>query len=206
MPGQTISHYHKNAAFYQKQYTAIDAKEIHADWLPKLAQRTPGTALDVGAGSGRDAIWLASLGWQVTAVEPAQGLRELGQLATDRSVNWVDAYLPQLDNVQPPANGYALILLSAVWMHLPASERPAAFQRLTELLSDNGILIITLRFGPSDPSRPMYSVSSTELKSLAEQYGLQFHLLNENASSDRLQRADVSWQTVCIQHSPEPVA
>ena len=30
---------------------------------------TPGTALDVGAGEGADAIWLASRGWRVTAVD-----------------------------------------------------------------------------------------------------------------------------------------
>ena len=32
-------------------------------------------ALDVGAGSGRDAAWLASLGYEVVAAEPAAGMR-----------------------------------------------------------------------------------------------------------------------------------
>ena len=31
--------------------------------------------MDVGAGSGRDAAWLASLGYNVTGVEPAQAMR-----------------------------------------------------------------------------------------------------------------------------------
>ncbi len=30
---------------------------------------TPGTALDLAAGEGRNALWLAELGWEVTAVD-----------------------------------------------------------------------------------------------------------------------------------------
>ncbi|MFV2039106.1 MAG: class I SAM-dependent methyltransferase [Acidimicrobiales bacterium] len=34
-----------------------------------LAELTPGDAIDVAAGEGRNAVWLASLGWSVTAVD-----------------------------------------------------------------------------------------------------------------------------------------
>jgi SAM-dependent methyltransferase len=34
--------------------------------------RTPGTALDVGMGQGRNAIWLAQHGWDVTGFDPAE--------------------------------------------------------------------------------------------------------------------------------------
>ena len=33
---------------------------------------TPGTALDLGAGEGRNAVWLAQQGWQVTVVDRAE--------------------------------------------------------------------------------------------------------------------------------------
>jgi SAM-dependent methyltransferase len=34
---------------------------------------TPGKALDVGMGQGRNAVYLASLGWKVTGIDPAAG-------------------------------------------------------------------------------------------------------------------------------------
>jgi hypothetical protein len=103
-----------------------------------------------------------------------------------------------LSDLDTPAQGYDLILLSAVWMHLPPSDRSQAFTRLVELLSTIGLLIITLRFGPSDPERPMYAVSVDELAQLAQSQGLVLSVLGEGESQDQLARAEVSWQTVCL--------
>lgn len=42
-------------------------------WLVReVAALPPGTALDLGAGEGRNAIWLARQGWRVTAVDFSQ--------------------------------------------------------------------------------------------------------------------------------------
>lgn len=38
-------------------------------WLQRFAPPTPGTALDVACGSGRNLSWLAGAGWQVTGVD-----------------------------------------------------------------------------------------------------------------------------------------
>lgn len=38
-------------------------------WLRRFAPTTPGTALDVACGSGRNLRWLAQAGWQVTGVD-----------------------------------------------------------------------------------------------------------------------------------------
>lgn len=41
-------------------------------FLTQIAERrTPGAALDVGMGQGRNAIWLARQGWDVTGFDPA---------------------------------------------------------------------------------------------------------------------------------------
>ena len=52
-----------------RRYEAVSAPDLHgpvADLIPP----GPVRALDVGAGSGRDAAWLAKMGHQVLAVEP----------------------------------------------------------------------------------------------------------------------------------------
>ena len=51
-----------------------------------------GRAVDLGTGEGRNAIWLAERGWQVTAVDfSAVGLARAARLAAERavSVDWV---------------------------------------------------------------------------------------------------------------------
>ncbi|RTE64292.1 class I SAM-dependent methyltransferase [Amphritea opalescens] len=198
MTDPTISHYHQHATHYQAQYDSVAAQDVHATWAPLLKSLTAGLALDIGAGSARDALWLTQQGWQVTAVEPAQNLRQLGQIKTGSKVAWSDAQLPTLEGLKRPEQGYDLILLSAVWMHLKPEQRPAAFHRLCDYLSAKGMLIITLRFGPSDPQRPMYSVSTEELETLAQQRALSTQDLSEALTNDCLQRHDVHWKTLCL--------
>ncbi|WP_081926467.1 MULTISPECIES: class I SAM-dependent methyltransferase [unclassified Alteromonas] len=198
----TISHYSANAEHYYSLYQSISADSVHGYLEQALANTPPSTALDVGAGSGRDANWLAAKGWQVTATEPAEALLKLAKQHSKEKVTWCNAALPALANL-PTAHQYKhkhqhfdLILLSAVWMHLPINDRPRAIKRLAELLSAHGRMYISLRFGPSDPERPMYPVSYEELQALAAENGLTARNLNPVPSKDGLKRSDVEWVTV----------
>ena len=193
---KTIEHYSKKAQHYYDLYNSVDAESVHSDWKAFLQKNKAGTALDVGAGSGRDANWLAEQGWKVTSAEPADELRNLAQANSHNSVTWCSASLPELNALPHEPTTYDLILLSAVWMHLPEAERPPALKRLAELLSKNGTLYISLRFGPNDEARPMHPVSYEELATLAESNGLKARNLNTVPGKDGLQRDDVKWVTV----------
>ena len=193
---KTIEHYSKKAQHYYDLYNSVDAESVHSDWKAFLQKSKAGPALDVGAGSGRDANWLAEQGWKVVAVEPADNLRTLAQSNAHNSVTWCNARLPELNALPHEPTTYDLILLSAVWMHLPEAERPPALKRLAELLSENGTLYISLRFGPNDEARPMHPVSYEELATLAESNGLKARNLNTVPGKDGLQRDDVKWVTV----------
>ena len=58
------------------RYESLRAEDVHAAFLGLLPRGSDLLALDVGAGSGRDAAWLRGLGFEVVAVEPARGMRE----------------------------------------------------------------------------------------------------------------------------------
>ncbi|AXT40761.1 class I SAM-dependent methyltransferase [Alteromonas sp. BL110] len=193
---KTITHYSEKAQHYYDLYNSVDAESVHGDWKAFLQDAKAGTALDVGAGSGRDANWLAEQGWKVIAAEPADELRNLAQANSHNSVTWCDASLPALTALPQRPKTYDLILLSAVWMHLPEAERPPALNRLAELLSENGTMYISFRFGPNDEARPMHPVSYGELATLAKNNGLTARNLNPVPSQDGLKRDDVKWVTV----------
>ena len=154
-----------------------------------------GMALDVGAGSGRDASWLRSLGFDVVAAEPAAGFRDLAS-ARDDGVRWVDDRLPSLDRVHGFAIAFDLIILSAVWQHVDPVDRPRAFRKMVTLLRPGGVLALTLRAGPAPPDRPMHPTSSGEIEELARAFGME--VLKIETSQDQQGRDEVTWTTIAL--------
>ena len=197
MNNPTISFYSERALELSNQYERVAFETIHHDWLGFIP--TEGMVLDVGAGSGRDARYLASKGLSVVAVEPADALLALAKQKTaGLNIHWLNDALPELREVFRLQTKFDLILLSAVWMHITLSERQRVFRKLSSLLKPNGKIVISLRHGPSPDSREMYPVSSSELAAFATQYGLQFKVLSSEKRSDQLGRNDVSWETILL--------
>ena len=91
-----IAWYDRHAATLAAAYEALPAAVVHgglADRLPAA----PALVLDVGAGSGRYAAWLAELGHDVVAVEPAAGLRRIAEgRHPSPQIRWLDDRLPAL--------------------------------------------------------------------------------------------------------------
>ena len=200
----TVVTYNNNAQKFFTQYQSLTFEQVHSDWLSQLNKKT-GLALDVGAGSGRDALALAERGWDVVAVEPAAELRRLGEAATaHRSIQWVDDALPDLSEIRTLSYRFDLVLVSAVWMHLPPTSRERAFLTLTELLAPSGMLVITLRHGPGDGERQFYKVSKAELDRFAHQYVVMSVPLPGSLRADQLNRPDVWWETVVYLAADKP--
>ncbi|MDY6884847.1 MAG: class I SAM-dependent methyltransferase [Pseudomonadota bacterium] len=194
----TIKHYSEKAQHYYDLYHSVDAESVHSDWKAFLQNTKAGTALDVGAGSGRDANWLAEQGWKVVAVEPADNLRTLAQSNAHNSVTWCNARLPELNALPHEPITYDLILLSAVWMHLSPDERTESMQYISSLLNTGGRLVITLRHGAFNDVRLTFPINVDEVYKLAQKYDLSVILVTDLAY-DQLGRTEVSWQTLVLE-------
>ena len=100
-----------------------------------------GSALDLACGEGRNAVWLATRGWDATGVDfSSVGLDKAAQLAdangvTDRT-RWVCA---DATSWQPDA---AFDLVVVFYLHLPERERRAAFGVAASALAPGGIVLV----------------------------------------------------------------
>ena len=197
-----MTHYTQHAKDLFTKYSQMNSTELHADWIQHLPEQ-PGLACDIGAGSGRDANWLADKGWDVIAVEPEAGFRTLAReqakAHSHPNVAWLDDRLPELGQLRQLNQRFNLILLSAVWMHVPEAMRERAFRILSNLLAPGGVLVISLRHGSDEAEnreRSFHPVSVQELEQLSRRRALS--LLSVTERPDNQDRAHVHWQTVVL--------
>ncbi|WP_298257270.1 methyltransferase domain-containing protein [Bradyrhizobium sp.] len=159
---------------------------------PRRYGPSPGHALDIGSGSGRDAAWLASSGWTVDAVEPPPTmLAGAKRLHAARQITWIDDSLPGLRQVRDLDRTYDLVLASVVWMHLSAGEQRRAVETVSCLVAREGILNITSRRGGSEVDRDFHPV---DIEATVDAFAAKgFNLLDKSADRDLLGR-EVVWQ------------
>ena len=148
-----------DARAWDERYAATElvwSAEPNRFVAAELADLPPGRALDLAAGEGRNAIWLARRGWQVTAVDFSQvGLDKGRQLAGDTEVRWVCADATTWDE---PAS-YDLVVIA--YLQLSEGERRAAVRAGFASLVAGGTLFLVAHDsanllegtgGPQDPS------------------------------------------------------
>jgi SAM-dependent methyltransferase len=103
-------------------------------FLPPLVEdMEPGTALDLACGEGRNAIWLARQGWDVTAVDfSAVGIDKARRLAGDLDVEWVVADVTEYE----PVRHFDLVVI--FYLHLPEARMAEVFDRAVAAVRPGG--------------------------------------------------------------------
>jgi SAM-dependent methyltransferase len=111
----------------------------------------PGRALDIGAGEGADAIWLAEQGWEVTAVDIAALALDRGRAEAERRgpdvagrIRWQAADITEWS---PAPAAHDLVTLQFV--HLTSPERAVGFPGCIAAVAPGGTLLI-VGHHPSD--------------------------------------------------------
>jgi len=122
---------------YSEAQQWSDEPNAHAAQL--LAGLPPGRALDLAAGEGRMALWLASSGWQVTALDfSAVGLARGRARAAERGLD-VDWRVADATTVELESASYDLVLV--LYLHLTRPELTAALSRAAAALAPGGLLL-----------------------------------------------------------------
>lgn len=103
--------------------------QAHAHLLP-----APGTALDVGGGSGRNAVWLAEQGWEVTVVDVSEVGLELSTTKAAEAGVRVRTVLHDLEEDGLPPGTWDLIVCT-LFLHRPL------FEHWAGALNPDGVLV-----------------------------------------------------------------
>jgi SAM-dependent methyltransferase len=106
-----------------------------------VRERQPGEAIDLGMGEGRNAIYLAQHGWQVTGVDLSDvAVAEAKRRAAQLGVR-VNAVIDGLDHYDFGRDRWDLITLFYMhaWYH---SVKPLSVQRIRDALKPGGLLVI----------------------------------------------------------------
>ena len=146
---------------YRVGFTPWERDESPAELASVASGLEPGRALDVGCGTGRDSVYLAKQGWDVTAIDdipkPLEAARRRAAAARVE-VDWRQQDVTRLrqSSVHP---GFSLIYDRGCYHGLPDSARDAYADGVAAMAADDATLLLFSfapggpRFGPSGATR-----------------------------------------------------
>lgn len=119
----------------------IDGADADPTLVEACAGLTPGRALDLGTGAGRNALWLARQGWRVTAVDfSTVALERARASALATGVTGIDWQLHDLLEWRPPTAAFELVVL--VFIQLPLAERRRVHAAAAAAVAPGGTLLV----------------------------------------------------------------
>jgi SAM-dependent methyltransferase len=148
------------------------------EFVAAVADRIPagGRVLSLAEGEGRNAVYLASLGYRVTGVDGSEvGLRKAQALAAERGVTIVTIHA-DLSSFEIETEQWDGIIAS--YCHLPSEIRNPLFLAAVRGLKQGGVFVLEayskeqLNYGTGGPQSPDMLMALDELKQ--ELAGLDF--------------------------------
>ncbi len=136
--------------------------------VSQLEGLSPRRVLDLGCGQGRNALWLASQGHEVTGLDLSPvAIAQASEIAEGAGLDANFAAVDLVTDWQPSPNAYDLIVLS--YLQLPESARKPVHAKVVEALASEGMIFLiahhpdNLEQGVGGPPYPEVMFDEAEL-------------------------------------------
>ena len=128
---------------WDKRYGSVEnlwAVRPNRFLVAEVATLAPGRALDLACGEGQNAIWLASLGWEVTGVDFSEVAIAKARSRADRDGVRVEFVCADLLEYEPGLGAFDLVLV--LYIHTPAVARRQVLSKAAAALAPNGTFVL----------------------------------------------------------------
>lgn len=154
MTSATLDYYQTHAQDFFEQTFNVDMQDLYQPFLTHLPishLSNQHKILDVGCGSGRDSLFFAKQGFEVTAIDGSQKLIDLAKNQTS-TIHWqcLDFYQIKNQNWQ---NKFIGIWACASLLHLPFDDLPSVINNLMQMLTPNGIFYASFKYGNTEQEK-----------------------------------------------------
>ena len=117
------------------------------DFLDELISLSPPSentkVLDIGCGEGKDAVYMAQKGYDVSAFDLTEnGIRKTIRLASDKGVN-INAYVDDINTFEPD-DKYDIIYSTGTVQYLFDENKKSFFEKIEKMTKPNGIVFFNV--------------------------------------------------------------
>jgi SAM-dependent methyltransferase len=186
---------------YRVGFTPWDTGEVPAELTALLEgpdAPAPGRALDIGCGTGTQAVYLASNGWQVTAIDAVPRPLALARARAEAagvSVDWILADVARLGRLKL-APGYTLAFDRGCFHGLDDAQRAGCAAAVTDLAAP-GARLLMMAFAPNRvPGAPAGIEESEVIGRFAEWQLVSAAPDTEGEISGPLRNVPRTWYTM----------
>lgn len=179
--------------YFPKKY---NSNPVHSEVLEAMESLSPGKALDLGCGQGRNALFLAQHGFEVTAVDQNELALEILQSIVEQEDLEMTVGLYDINSANLKQS-YDLIVSTVVLMFLQADRIPAIIRNMQDQTNPGGYNLIVCAMDTEDyPCQVPFSFTFKEGK-LADYYK-DWELIKYNENPGHLHRRDEEGNRIAL--------
>ena len=179
--------------YFPKKY---NSNPVHSEVLEAMESLSPGKALDLGCGQGRNALFLAQHGFEVTAVDQNELALEILQSIIEQEDLEMTVGLYDINSANLKQS-YDLIVSTVVLMFLQADRIPAIIRNMQDQTNPGGYNLIVCAMDTEDyPCQVPFSFTFKEGE-LADYYK-DWELIKYNENPGHLHRRDENGNRIAL--------